>query len=92
MNQLITTMKYFFLILTIVIQLLLIISLQLLDSFETIIGIFIICLFMGALIYFSKSAKIVSLKNLGFGLFYGSLISLVSVVAFITWLSYNFPK
>ncbi|BFO68538.1 hypothetical protein NK356_09095 [Chryseobacterium sp. S0630] len=85
-------MKYILLILTIVIQFIIIVSLQLLDSFELIIGIFIACLLLGALIYFSKSEKISSLKNLGFGLFYGSLISLVSVIGFMTWLSYNFPK
>ncbi|UKB82138.1 hypothetical protein LF887_14100 [Chryseobacterium sp. MEBOG06] len=84
-------MKYFFLTITIVIQLILVITLQLLDGFETIIGIFIICLLIGALLYFLKSEKLLYFKNFGFGLFYGSLISLVSVIAFMTWLSYNFP-
>ncbi|MFZ4929205.1 hypothetical protein [Chryseobacterium sp. Mn2064] len=84
-------MKYIFLIITITIHFSLIVSLQLLDGFEIIIGIFIACLLVGALLYFLKSEKLLSFKNLGFGLFYGSLISLVSTIGFMIWLSYNFP-
>ncbi|MGH1517682.1 hypothetical protein [Chryseobacterium sp. JK1] len=84
-------MKYIFLIITIAIQFSLIVSLQLLDGFEIIIGIFIACLLVGALLYFLKSEKLSHFKSLGFGLFYGSLISLVSTIGFMIWLSYNFP-
>ena len=77
-------MKYFFLIATIVLQVSIALTLKLLDNFDLIIMIFIISLSVGGLINFSKNQ--IKIKNVGWGLFYGSLTSLGIVLIFMIWL------
>jgi hypothetical protein len=85
-------MKYLFLIATVFLQFLLVLTLKLLDSFDVIIAIFILCLGIGAFINFSKKkSKNGTVNPVGWGLFYGSLASLGLVIVFTIWLSFNFP-
>ena len=86
-------MKYLYLIVTILLQFLSVVTLKLLDSFYLIIAIFILCLLIGGLINFSKKdTKKDMTIAIGWGLFYGSLTSLGLVIVFMIWLSFNFPK
>jgi hypothetical protein len=85
-------MKSIFLVATIGLQFLSVFTLKLLDNFFLIIGIFIFCIAIGGIINFSKPTKNSTIKNIGWGLFYGSLTSLGLVTVFMIWLSFNFPK
>ncbi|MTI41088.1 hypothetical protein [Fulvivirga lutimaris] len=77
-------MKIITYLITISFQLLSVWSLKLLDSFSLIIVIFISCVIGG---FFLKRIK--STTNLGWGLFFGSLTSLVITIGFTIWLSFN---
>ena len=85
-------MKSIFLISTIFLQFLSVVALKLLDNFWLIIGIFILSIAIGGLLKFSKTINNVTVLNIGWGLFYGSLTSLGLVIIFMIWLSFNFPK
>ncbi len=86
-------MKYLFLVATIALQFLSVVSLKLLDSFWLIIAIFILSLIVGGVMNFSnRETKNAKTNNIGWGLFYGSLTSLGLVIIFTIWLSFNFPK
>ena len=85
-------MKYIFLLATLVIQFLSVLTLKLLDNISLIVGIFCGCIIIGGFIMFSKKGRSSQLKNIGWGLFYGSLTSLVVIMLFMLWLSFNFPK
>ena len=78
-------------ILTISIQFLAIISLKLLDNFFLIIMIFIACLLGGRSMKSSNSSNSQK-KEIGWGIFYGSLTSLTLTIVFIIWLVLNYPK
>lgn len=86
-------MKYIFLAATIALQFLSVFTLKLLDSFWLIITIFILALVAGGVMNFSnRKTGTTKTKNIGWGLFYGSLTSLALVILFMIWLSFNFPK
>jgi hypothetical protein len=85
-------MKYLFLIATIALQFLSVLTLKLLDSFGLILGIFVLCLLVGGIIHFSKKNTNLTIANIGWGLFFGSLSSLLLVIVFTIWLAFNFPK
>ncbi len=78
-------------ILTISIQFLAILSLKLLDNFFLIIMIFIACLLGGRSMKSSSSSNSQK-KEIGWGIFYGSLTSLTLTIVFIIWLVLNYPK
>lgn len=76
-----------------VLQFLAVRTLKLLDSFPFIIGIFISCLVIGSILYFSNDDTKKSVANqIGWGLFYGSLTTLALVVIFMIWFSFNLPR
>ena len=83
-------MKYIFLIATVALQFLSVLTLKLLDNFSVIIGIFILSLVIGGLIKFSNTNKKSAVANIGWGLLFGSLTSLGLVIIFMIWLSFNF--
>jgi hypothetical protein len=85
------SMKIVAFITTILIQFLSIVALNLLDNFYLIILIFITCLVGGLLIKMSSSTKS-KMKEIGWGLLFGSLTSLTLTLLFVIWLSFNFPK
>ena len=86
-------MKSIFLTLTTALQFLLLYTLKLLDSFWLIIVIFIISMVIGVQLNSSKKEEErTMINNLGWGLLYGSLISLGGVIVFIVWLTFNFPR
>ena len=76
-------MKYLFFAITIVLQFLSLLSLKLLDNFYFIVAIFVLCIFFGAMLNFSKSETNSLKSNIGFGLFYGSLTSLMVVIVLV---------
>jgi hypothetical protein len=85
-------MKYTFLGATIGLQFLLVYTLKLGPKFGLIIGIIIMCLIVGGVIRFSKSITNIRTANLGWGLFWGSLTSLLLIVVLILGLYISFPK
>lgn len=72
-------MKYIFLLITLAMQFMAVRALKLLDNFSIIIVIFVACIGLGAVIHFSKPKDAIH-AAFGWGLFYGSLIS-VGVIA-----------
>jgi len=89
MGKIITKIISF--LLTLLIQFLSILTLKLLDNFYLIILIFIACLITGYIFRTNTSSTSVK-KEIGWGLFYGSITSLLLTIVFIIWLSFNFPK
>ena len=85
-------MKYFFMVITLAFQFLVVKSLKLLDNFAVIIGVFALCILIGAILRFSKANVNQTTANFGWGLLYGSLSAIGMVVIFMIWLSFNFPK
>jgi hypothetical protein len=49
------------------------------------------CGLVGLLVTLNRPKKS-RMHEIGWGLLFGSLTSLVLTISFITWLSYNFPK
>ena len=76
---------------TLLIQFLSILTLKLLDNFSLIILIFIACIITGY-IFRTNTSSTSPKKEIGWGLFYGSIASLLSIIVFMIWLSFNFPK
>jgi hypothetical protein len=76
----------------VIFQIIIILQLKLLDNFYLILLIFITFLITGIKMNFFSKSKNVNFKNVGWGVFYGSLTSISLTILFITWLSYNFPK
>lgn len=89
MEKIITKIISF--LLTLLIQFLSILTLKLLDNFYLIILIFIACLITGH-IFRTNTSSTSAKKEIGWGLFYGSITSLLLTIVFIIWLSFNFPK
>jgi hypothetical protein len=85
-------MKTIYSILTIILHFLIIIDLKILDNLNLIIIILVLSTITGFTIKFLYKNKNKHLLNLGSGIFYGSLTSLISTTLFIIWLNYNFPK
>lgn len=85
-------MKYIFLIATLILQFISVLSLKLLDNFSVVIGIFVLNIVIGGLIKFSKTNTNLTVANIGWGLYYGSLTSIGLIIVFMIWLSFNFPK
>jgi hypothetical protein len=80
-------MKYFYFALTLLLHFVSILTLKLLDNYLPIILIFIGSLFLGVILKFSESIKV---RNIGLGLMYGSLTSLILTIGFMILLSYSF--
>jgi len=85
-------MKYIFFTVTLALQFLSILTLKLLDNFTLIIVILILSIVFGGIIKFSNEKSNLTIANIGWGLFYGSVTSLGLIIIFIIWLSFNFPK
>ena len=85
-------MKILFLGLTIAVQFIVLVSLKLLDNLYLIAGIFGVCLTAGFFLMYLGDTINPTLKNIGWGLRYGSLFSLIGVFLFLWWLSNSFPK
>jgi hypothetical protein len=86
-------MKYLVLFATIALQFLAVTYLKLLDHFSIIIILFLLCLVFGGVLNFSKKEPAESgLRAIGWGLFYGSVASLLTVGAFMIFLLFSFPK
>ena len=84
-------MKLLYFALTILIQFISLMTLKLLDSFYLIILIFISCLGAGFLIKMYSPTKTI-MKEIGWGVLFGSLTSLTLTLLFVLFLSFNFPK
>jgi len=77
------------LITTLLIHILVVVIFKLLDNFSLIISIYTISLICGIILKFSNKNR---LKKIGWGIFYGSLISLIIIGGFMLWLKLNYPK
>jgi uncharacterized BrkB/YihY/UPF0761 family membrane protein len=85
--------KLFSLIAAISFQLILVVSLKLLDNFWLIITLLFLCLAVGGVLHFpNKNKKTSTVNSIGWGLFYGSITSLSLIIIFIIWLYLYFPK
>ena len=85
-------MKILFFVLTVVVQFSILIPIRLLDNLNLIAAMFAISLTAGFyLMYLGDTIK-PTLKNLGWGLRYGSLFSIISLLVFLWWFSNNLPK
>jgi hypothetical protein len=84
-------MKYFYLILTVLLQFLCLRVIKLLDNPTILLAIVGLSLLIGILVKLNNKEN-KPLRDLGWGLFYGSLASLALLVVFMIWLSFNFPK
>jgi len=83
-------MKIVVYILTILLQLLSIISLKLLDNFYLILTIIFACLILG-LVFKTDKRLNATLKAVGWGLLYGSITSITGGAIFMVWLVLNYP-
>lgn len=79
------------LLITILIQVFVLLFAKILDNlFEVIV--FLSCfILIGFLIKVSNQSTN-KLKEIGWGVLYGSLTTFVLTLSFLTWLVYNFPK
>jgi len=77
------------LVLTLLIQFSIAFFLKLLDHISLITIVYIISLVCGLLLSLYSNN---SFKKIGWGLFYGSTITLLSIGSFIIWLEINYPK
>ena len=83
-------MKQIAFIITLILHLFIVYTLKMLDSFSLIILIVVASITIGFVIRkFSENKELV--KNLGSGIFYGSITSLIILTVFGFWLSNNFP-
>lgn len=85
-------MRYLYLFLTLSIQYLCVYALKLLDNPALIFCIFVFLLAGGIIATAIGKKGSAFLKDLGWGLLYGSLTSVILVVIFLVWLSFNFPR
>lgn len=77
---------------TIIFQFLVIISLKLLDNFDSILIIFLFSILIGLAIKLLSKNRSISLNHLGWGILYGSITTVTLLLITMTWLAYNFPK
>lgn len=82
-------MKSIFFALTILFQFILIASVKLLDNLGLIAVIFGVCLTGGFFLMYHGDTINPTLKNLGWGLRYGTLFSLSATFLFLWWLAHN---
>lgn len=61
-----------------------------LDNPEFTFGIPFLCLLLGLLMRYQKTKP--TIRKIGSGIFYSSLICLLLLGSFFIWLSYNWPK
>ena len=85
-------MRALFFILTISFHLLCILTLKFLDDFKLIIMIFCGCLISGLIIKLTVKNKKDLFSNIGWGLFYGSITSLIMIIIFSFWLTFALSK
>jgi len=85
-------MKYFYLILTVVVYGLCVFTFKLLDNFTTIICFLLFILSLGIVFSVFVNKKSIIVKEIGWGILYGSLLSLALLFGFIIWLACNFPR
>jgi hypothetical protein len=85
-------MKYFYLVLTLLLHFLLLLTLKLLDNPGVLFLAFFLILFVGLLLYNFTGKQNKSVRDFGWGLLFGSLTTVVCVVVFMIWLTFNFPR
>lgn len=84
-------MKHIAFVITLILHFFTIYSLKLLDNFSAIILEISTSIIIGFIIVKLSENKN-SIKNLGFGILYGSITSLILLLLFSLWLSNNFPQ
>jgi len=79
-------------VLIVLIQLALIIELKLLDDFYPIITVISLCALIGLIIRLTLPKQQIKIRNIGWGILYGSITSMLLTIVFIVWLNYNYPQ
>lgn len=82
-------MKSIFFCLTIFFQFIIIATLNFPDGLKIIAGIFAVCMTIGFFLLYLGDTISIKLRDLGWGLRYGTLFSIIATVAFVYWLSYQ---
>jgi len=77
-------------LLTLITLAIVIFTIKILDNIEFAFGIPFLCCALGFVMLKQKTN--IPLKNIGTGIFYGSLFVLIVFGIFFIWLIYNFPK
>jgi hypothetical protein len=75
-------LKYIYLILTLALQFVLVFILKFLDNYSLIVSIFIGCSLAGLIMRQGTEQENNTLKDLSWGLLFGSLISLILAISF----------
>ena len=78
-------MKYIFLLAIIGLQLLFVFKWNFMYSIAPFVWVFSFCLVTGGFIKFSKAINNLTVINFGWGLFYGSLISILILIGMLVW-------
>jgi len=76
---------------TFFIQLFILFFVKILDNLFEFIVFLTCCILIGFFIKVKK-ASTVKMKEIGWGVLYGSLTTLTLISSFLIWLVYNFPK
>ena len=75
--------------LTLLVHISMLVIFKLLDNFDLILTIYCISLVCGLLLKLYAKNR---LKKIGWGLFYGSILSLLLSGSFMIWLEINYPN
>ncbi len=85
-------MKYFYLVVVLIIEFLLIKTLKLLDNSELLLFLFGVILAAGVLLVTFNKGRSKTIQDIGSGMLFASLFTIVAVIGFLIWLSFNFPS
>jgi ABC-type Mn2+/Zn2+ transport system permease subunit len=85
-------MKYFYLIIVLVLQFLSVKIFKLLDNFGLLVFGFAITLLIGILISVFAKKDNKQLRDVGWGLLYSSFITIGLIFVFMIYLTFNWPK
>ncbi len=85
-------MKIISFIVTLFLHFSIILSLKLLDDFNSILIILFASIIIGLSIKLFHKNRNINLNHLGWGILYGSISILTLLMITISWLGYNFPQ
>lgn len=85
-------MKYFYLVVVLIIEFLLIKTLKLLDNSELLLFLFGVILAAGVLLVTFNKGRSKTIQDIGSGMLFAGLFTIVAVIGFLIWLSFNFPS
>jgi multidrug transporter EmrE-like cation transporter len=84
-------MKYIYLSLVVLLEVIFAASSKLLDNFSIVINTYLTILIIGLLVTIYARNKNKRIKDIGFGILYGTLAIIFFGFIFMVWLAFNFP-